>query len=267
MAELTILIPTRDRPAALLATLTTLCAQTYRDFSVVIANQGDPLPLLADPSTASVRRLLALHGQTADIIGNLPPRGIAQQRQFLLDQTATPYCLFLDDDVLLEPFVVRNLMHVMKREQCGFAGCPLIGLSYADDLRTEEEAIAFWDGQVAPETVTPDMPAWQRYRLHNAANVLHVQEGLALSEEEPQTYKVAWVGGCVLYDTAKLRDVGGFEFWRDLPPEHSGEDVLVQLRLMKRFGGCGVLPSGAYHQELPTTISERKVNAVECLAI
>jgi hypothetical protein len=33
---------------------------------------------------------------------------------------------------------------------------------------------------------------------------------------------------------AKLRDVGGFEFWQELLPNHCGEDVMVQLRVMGR---------------------------------
>ena len=42
---------------------------------------------------------------------------------------------------------------------------------------------------------------------------------LGLTPECLRKYKVAWVGGCALYDTAKLRAVGGFIFWSALPPE------------------------------------------------
>jgi hypothetical protein len=83
----------------------------------------------------------------------------------------------------------------------------------------------------------------------------------------PIPYKVAWVGGCVLYNTALLRDSGGFSFWRELPPEHAGEDVLAQLRLMAMYGGCGIIPSGVYHQELPTTIPNRSIDAPKVLSI
>jgi len=88
-----------------------------------------------------------------------------------------------------------------------------------------------------------------------------VQQALGLAVEQPRQYKVAWVAGCVLYDAEKLRSIGGFNFWRDLPPAHGGEDVLVQLQLMARYGGCGLIPSGAYHQEVPTTIPDRTVAA------
>src|SRR5690606_12677332 len=111
----------------------------------------------------------------------------------------------------------------------------------------------------------PGTAAWERYRLHNAANLWHVQQCSGATPASPRTYKVAWVSGCVLYDAAKLRDVGGFSFWKQLPPAHCGEDVLAQLRVMTLFGGCGVMPSGVYHQELPTTVPERDVDAAMAL--
>jgi hypothetical protein len=58
-----------------------------------------------------------------------------------------------------------------------------------------------------------------------------------------------------------LRAAGGFDFWRELPPQHCGEDVLAQQRVMARFGGCAILPSGAYHMELPTTVTARAIDA------
>ena len=83
----------------------------------------------------------------------------------------------------------------------------------------------------------------------------------------PLLYKVAWIGGCVLYDVAKLRAAGGFEFWRELPSSHCGEDVLAQLRVMATHGGCGVLPTGAYHQQLPTTVPDRTTDAPYLLPV
>lgn len=59
---------------------------------------------------------------------------------------------------------------------------------------------------------------------------------------------------CVLYDRAKLLAVGGFSFWIRLPRYHSGEEVLVQNLLMRRYGGCAIIPSGTYHSEVPSTV-------------
>jgi hypothetical protein len=153
----------------------------------------------------------------------------------------------------------------MQQENCGFVGSGLIGLSFAEDIRPHEQAIAFWD-TVEPETLRPGMLEWERWKLHNAANLYHIQTDLNLTPETTRKYRVAWVGGCVMYDTAKLRSVGGFEFWKDLPENHCGEDVLAQQRVMAQYGGCGVLPSGVYHQELETTIRDRSINAPVVLA-
>lgn len=68
-----------------------------------------------------------------------------------------------------------------------------------------------------------------------------------------------------MYDAAKLKETGGFNFWEELPEDHCGEDVLAQVKLMEKYGGFGLLPSGAYHLELPTTIENREINAPEYL--
>lgn len=265
-----ILIPTYRRPDALALLLASLAAQTWKRFRVVISDQTPAAdgrgPFEAGVVQAALR-VLRLHGHPVETHRHLPARGMAEQRQFLLDQARAPYALFLDDDLILEPYVVENLLNTIRAEGCGFVGSALIGLSFMDDVRPEEQAIEFWDGPVVPEEVRPGMPAWERYRLHNAANVLHVQEKLELSPACPLPYKVAWVGGCVLYNVARLREVGGFHFWRELPEQHAGEDVLAQLRVMAAYGGCGILPSGAYHQELPTTVTDRRVDAPKVLDV
>ncbi|WAL61739.1 glycosyltransferase family 2 protein [Thermocoleostomius sinensis] len=263
-----ILIPTYCRPAALAVTLTSLCAQTYQDFRVVISDQSDrEQTSLQSGEVQTVLRVLQAHGHSITTYTHLPRRGIAEQRQFLLDQATAPYVLCLDDDLLLEPWVLDRLMTAMQAEQCGFVGSAPIGLSFQDDVRPHQQIIEFWHGPVQPEIVRSGTPAWERYKLHNAANVYHVQQHLKLTPETMRKYRVAWIAGCVLYDASKLRQVGGFEFWRELPPNHCGEDVLAQLRVMAEYGGCGILPSGVYHQELPTTIPDRSMDAPQLLGL
>ncbi len=258
MARLDVLVPTYRRPAALAVTLAGVAAQSFSDLRVVVSDQSEGGESIAAAETQAVVRVLRAHGCEVELLRNLPRRGMAQQRQFLLDRAPAPLALFLDDDVMLEPDVVGRLVAAIEDERCGFVGCGLVGLSFIDDVRPHEQAIELWEGPVRPERVRPGDRAWQRHRLHNAANVLHVQRGLGARERR---YKVAWIGGCVLYDTEKLRRAGGYSFWRDLPEGHAGEDVLAQLRVMEKYGGCGILPSGAYHQELPTTVVDRRVDA------
>ncbi len=266
-AIIDILIPTYRRSAALAVTLTSLLAQSCRSFRIVISDQTEDSDLMASGEVQAVLRVLRTHGHTVDVYRNLPRRGIAEQRQFLLDRATSLYCLFLDDDLILEPDVVERMLIAIQEEDCGFVGSAVIGLSYLNDFRLHEQAIEFWDGPVQPETVQADTSEWERWRLHNAANIYHLQQRLGITSNNQRKYRVAWIGGCVLYNNSKLRNIGGYSFWQELPPEHCGEDVLVQLRLMKQYGGCGLIPSGVYHQELPTTIVDRAIAADKAFTI
>ncbi len=256
-----ILVPTCGRPAALAVTLTAVGAQDYPDLRIVVSDQTAGASALGQPEVVAVLRYLRARGMPVETWHQLPRRGMAEQRAFLLAHAHAPYCLFLDDDVILEPDLVGRLHRLLVRQGCGFAGSAVHGLSYLGQERPAQESVTFWNGRVVPETVRPGDSAWARHHLHSAANLFHLQRRLGVPAEAPRAYRVAWVGGCVLFDTARLRAAGGFDFWPALPAEHCGEDVLAQLRVMERFGGCGMLPSGAYHMELPTTLKQREVDA------
>ncbi|WP_258070850.1 hypothetical protein [Pseudoclavibacter sp. AY1F1] len=114
-----------------------------------------------------------------------------------------------------------------------------------------------------PERVRPGTPEFERWTLHNAANLLHHAAELGLSDDEQLAYRVAWVGGCVLFDRATLDQAGAFRFWPSLPTAHAGEDVAAQWQVMELAGGAGLLPSGAVHLEAPTTIVDRRVDATD----
>ncbi|WP_229518558.1 glycosyltransferase family A protein [Massilia sp. PAMC28688] len=262
---LDVLIPTCNRASALAVTLCALAAQTLRHFRIIISDQSDGPGIVAAPEVQAVTRFLRVQDIDVVALRHLPRRGMAEQRAFLLAQVTAPFCLFLDDDVIVEPSLLARMLDTIRRRRCGFVGSALHGLSYLGERRPAHEAITFWDGEVLPETIRPGTQAWERHHLHSAANLYHVQRRLELTVRDARCYRVAWVGGCVLFDTGKLRDCGGFDFWPDLPADHAGEDVLAQLRVMARFGGCGLIPSGAYHMELPTTLPVRSVDAPQLL--
>jgi GT2 family glycosyltransferase len=262
-----VLVPTCNRACALAVTLAALAAQTVRNFRIVISDQSDGPASFDRPEVKAVVRLLRAGGREVECLRHLPRRGMAEQRAFLLSRVSAPYCLFLDDDVMLETDLLARLLQAITEQQCGFVGSALHGLSFVDDIRPHQQQIEFWEGRVVPETVTPGSAAWSRHHLHSAANLYHVQTRLGLDREHSRLYRVAWIGGCVLFDSAKLRAAGGFDFWQQLPDAHCGEDVLAQLRVMERFGGCGLIPSGAYHMELPTTVTTRDVDAPKVLPL
>lgn len=204
-----ILIPTYNRPAALAVTLTSLAAQTFQDWRLIISDQGEEADAASAAEVRAAASVLSLHGRQVEIHKHLPRRGMAEQRQFLLDQVQAPYILTLDDDLILEPWVLANMVKGIREEGCGFVGNSVIGLSYID---THQQKIEFWERPVRPEAIEPGSKEWNRYELHNAANLLHAQQALGLTPETARKYKVAWVAACVLYDTEKLHSAGGYKF-------------------------------------------------------
>jgi hypothetical protein len=266
-APVDILVPTYRRAAALAVTLASLCAQTLPRFRVIVSDQTEDADTTTCAEVRALLRILESQGRSVELHKHLPRRGMAEHRQFLLERATARYVLFLDDDVYVEPDLVARLLDALRESRCGFVGSAVIGLSYVDDVRPGQQVIEFWHGPVGPEEVRPGSVQWGRHVLHNAANLYHVQRDRELTPRNQRLYRVAWVGGCVMYDAAKLRAVGGFRFWKQLPCEHCGEEVLAQLRLMARFGGCGLIPSGAYHLELPTTVPVRDVDAPKVLGL
>lgn len=264
MALVDVLIPTCNRKTGLGMVLAGLLGQTFTDFDVTVADQSaDDDAYLDSIEIQTAARALEYHGHRVRLLRNLPRRGMAQQRQFLLEQSSAPFLHYLDDDVLLEPRVMERMLDVLRAEGCGFVGCAATGLEHLHDVRPHQQHIELWRGPVRPEPFDPDSIPWDRHKVNNAANALHLAQRLA-PDGRPVRYKVAWVGGAnVLYDRAKLLDVGAFSWWERLPPAHAGEEVVVQFLLIRKYGGCGLLPSGTYHLGLPTNVPERQRNATE----
>jgi len=259
--QLDVLIPTRDRATELATTLAGLAAQTDAPrFGVVVSDQSDLDPPWHHPAVASMARALRHQGRPVLLRQNRPRRGMAHQRAFLLAHSRARYVLNLDDDIWLAPGSLTRLYRAIRELGCGFVGNGVHGLSYLDDERPEQQsAFEPWAGPVVPEDLQPGDERWRRHHVHSAANLLHVTARLGLSAGEWRAYKVAWIGACVLYDREKLIASGGFEFWHRVPPDHAGEDVAAQLAVMRRFGGAGIVPSGAFHLETPTTVVDRSV--------
>jgi len=233
-------------------TLAGVAAQTHRDIRVIIADQSRE-PAGDEQVVQTAGRVIEARGGCIEWYYRRPVHGIAEQRDFLLKKATADAVLYLDDDVLMEPWVVEQLLDVLNAERCGFVGAFPAGLSHLDDVRPEQQIIEYWDGPVSPEVVEPGSPRWERWQLHRAANLYHVSQSL-IREAQPRLYKVAWIASCILYDRAKLLEVGGFSFWPRLPRYHSGEEVLVQNLLMRRWGGCAIVPSGTYYSQVPTTV-------------
>lgn len=267
MAKVSVLIPTYERPESLTMTLSGVASQTVTDLQVVVSCQGRHRAE-ESPTAQALGRIIEARGGSIEW-RHREPRGITEQRHFLLGRAEAASALFLDDDVFMEPATVERLLHVLRTEDCGFVGAFPAGPTFADDVRPEQQEIELWEGPVQPEVVEKDGPGWERWHLHRAANLYHVGRRLELPPEGFLRYKVAWIGACVLYSKEKLLEVGGFSFWDRLPRYHKGEDIIVQNLLMRLYGGCGIVPSGTYFSQVETTTfspeGEVEADAVDLL--
>jgi GT2 family glycosyltransferase len=261
-AVVDVLIPTVGRTSELAVTLAGLAAQDDPPFRVLVSDQSEAHPLASDAGVQSMLRVLGAQGREPRVLRHRPRRGLAEHRDFLLGQARAEFVLFLDDDVWLEPGSLARLHEAITTLDCGFVGMAPQGLSHLGDRRPAEqrpfEPVA---GRAEPERIRRGRPGFERWTLHNAANLAHLAAERPLPPRGWEAYRVAWVGACVLYRRAALVDAGGFGFWTHLPEQHAGEDVVAQWRVMERSGGVGLLPSGAVHQEAPTTVPVREVDA------
>lgn len=266
--DLEVLIPTVGRVAELAVTLAGLAAQDEPGFGIVISDQSEDGDIAHAPAVAAMIRVLQAQSRPVRVLRNSRQRGMAEQRQFLLDASSARQVLFLDDDVWCEPGLLARMASALTELGCGFVGSAVQGLSYLGDERPAEHAtFTEWRAGVEPEQIRMGTPEYDRVKLHNAANLTHIAALMHIDREGWLPYRVAWIGGCVLFDREALVECGGFTFWPELPAEHSGEDVVAQWRVMERFGGAGILPSGAVHLEAPTTVTDRRVDAPEVLPL
>ncbi len=172
-----VLIPTCGRKTGLAVTLSGLFNQTFRDFSVIVSDQTpDDDAYLDSIEVKTAVRALRRRGIRVALRRHLPRRGLAEQRDFLLRQATAPYVHFIDDDVLLEADVMERMLNTIRAEACGFVGCAATGLEYLDDVRPHQQDIELWEGPVVPERFGPDEIPWERHKVNNAANPLHLEE-------------------------------------------------------------------------------------------
>jgi glycosyltransferase involved in cell wall biosynthesis len=251
MASVDILLPTYNRLHSLIMCLSGVAGQTFSCFRLIVSDQSDD-PAGEETVVQSLVRMIEARGGTVEWHYRAPSKGIAEQRDWLLSQATAQYVLYLDDDVWMEPDVLERLVDSIREQNCGFVGAFPNGLSYRDDFRSHQQHIEFWEDTVEPEAVEPDSDEWERNVLHRAANLYHVS--LRIPKGEQYLYKVAWIAACILYDREKLLEIGGFSFWNRLPRYQSGEEVLVQNLMMRRWGGASLIPSGTFFSEMPTTV-------------
>jgi glycosyltransferase involved in cell wall biosynthesis len=115
--SVSVVIPTKDRPAELLRLLATLGAQTVLPSEVIVVDGGDP-PVSDDPLRAAGLALRRLRHR---------PPSAALQRNRGLDAVSpeAAFVVFLDDDVLLEPDSFERMLAFWERAPEDVAGAAM----------------------------------------------------------------------------------------------------------------------------------------------
>ena len=102
---LTITIPTRDRPEQLLRTLDALDAQTQQNFEILVVDDGDEDPVVAERAARDPR--LRVHRG--------PRKGLSRARNICWQEARTEWLVLLDDDCLPDPDFVEQIRAAMRR--------------------------------------------------------------------------------------------------------------------------------------------------------
>lgn len=213
--------------------LVSIGAQDWPALRVVVADRTPGAATLRQPDVVAALRYLQARGVKVNTWQHLPGRDMVGLHAFLLAQARAACCLFVDPDVILKPGLIGRLHAMLVEQRCGFVGSAA-------------------------------------HRLHDGVNLCQVLSCRCEQMQRTCACRTAPIDGCVLFDTARLRAVGGFDVSPMLPLAYpdahtnaeaeveaeAGIEVdaiamvsatsLAQRRVMREYGGCGLMPSGAY---------------------
>ncbi|MFQ5700136.1 MAG: glycosyltransferase family 2 protein [Myxococcota bacterium] len=124
LPEISVIVPTLDRPALLWRALSSLEMQTFRNFEVIVVNDGgeDPAPLLGllGPELSAPGRLT--------FVQHPESRGLSAARNSGLRAARAPFVSFLDDDDRVLPSHLSALLPSLRQgAEVAFADSRQVG--------------------------------------------------------------------------------------------------------------------------------------------
>lgn len=113
--EIAVMICVKDRPAELFGLLQSLRTQTFQCFDIFILDDGSTTILNQFYFIQYMITRLKMEGHMIKVVRNEQPSGVSKARQRLVDEVMKdsykyPYLCRLDDDVLLEPNYLEELV-------------------------------------------------------------------------------------------------------------------------------------------------------------
>lgn len=157
MKKVSVILVTCDRPQLFSEALDSLCAQTFRDFEVVVADTGTkPIHDIVEAYKAK----LAVHYVRTPV--RIPPE---KNRNLALAVAEGEWIAYLDDDDLFLPNHLESLMHHAAGGKAEFiySGCRKIYYTYTNSIfhvvREELVNSAFDPARLARENFIPVITA------------------------------------------------------------------------------------------------------------
>lgn len=113
---ISVVVPTRNRAAYLLEALQSVFDQTYRDFEVIVVDDGS--------TDGTQQALEPLKSQKAIRYFLREPKGVSAARNFGVDQAQGKYIAFLDSDDLFLPTKLSKQIQIFQTKPgLGFVHC------------------------------------------------------------------------------------------------------------------------------------------------
>lgn len=117
MEKVIIQICSRDRPTEIGLLLQSLRTQTYKDFDILILDDGGGTHLTSYYFLQYLVQRLKIENHNVTIIRNETPSGVSKARQQLVDYTMSnlkhKLICRLDDDIVCEPDYIEKLVNVI----------------------------------------------------------------------------------------------------------------------------------------------------------
>lgn len=235
--RITVGIPTKDRLLELSLLLMSLLNQTYKDFEVIIVNDwfGN---IYGNTTLNSIIRMLNENGNTVTIIEG-ERRGPHIAGQKILDNAKTELILRLDDDVVLQPNFIEELVNAYKELTSKGKNVAAIGPIY---LNPHEELRK----QVLPQNMTKE-------EIENYGKVVWDGRNLFLTgwiqinmHPRNELVKVEHLNSGFMYRKSVGKQIGGLR--KDLSIVGHREESDFSWRMHKAGYELFVCPTAiAYH--------------------
>jgi glycosyltransferase involved in cell wall biosynthesis len=125
VAEVSVVVPTRDRSGLLHTTLRSLLAQTGVELEVVVVDDGS-----ADSTSAVV---VGFHDSRLRAVQNAEPHGVSRARNRGIVEATGRWISFCDDDDVWAPDKLEKQLTSARREKRDWAYCGVVNVD--DNLR------------------------------------------------------------------------------------------------------------------------------------